>query len=63
MNVVDCSKLEAVVARLYKANTITAIARLLKEGRPLEQQVQQSLAEVNRTARGWTYMPPPPLAQ
>jgi len=62
MNVIDCTKLESVKARLRKATSITAIARLLREGRPLEQQVQQGLAEVNRAAHGWTYLLPPPLA-
>lgn len=62
MNIVDCSKLNAVKARLRKARTITEVARLLNEGRPLEAEIQQSLAEVQRLAHGWTYMPPPLLA-
>ena len=64
MNIIDCrpEKLVEVRTKLAQARTITAALRLLNEGHQLEAQVQQSLAEVNRLAHGWAYMPPPPLA-
>jgi hypothetical protein len=65
VNVIDCrpEKLAQIRARLRAARTLTAAIRLLNEGNALEAQVEQSMAEVNRLAHGWTYAAPPPLAK
>ncbi len=48
-------------AELPQATTFGAWMNLLTERHVLRQELRAEVVEVNRLARGWTYMPPPKL--
>lgn len=60
MNIVDCrpERVNRLLPRMALARTFPEAARLLREQRRIEAEVAQGVAEVNRAARGWVFIPP-----
>lgn len=63
MSVVDrrVEEVKKLEALLPAASTFDSWMKLLTERHVLRQDLRAEVAEVNRLARGWTYVPPPKL--